>query len=265
MNCVLIQADIKNSAAENRDSMQRLLAGALVYRPDVLVLPEMWNTGFEAAAVFAQAEAPGGRSIAMLREFARTHGVNIVGGSLAERRSGDIYNVCTVIGRDGEIVAEYSKTHLFPLTGEDRLFSPGDELAVFELDSVPCGVIICFDLRFPELSRVLAVAGAQVIFCPAQWPRARHHAWETLLAARALENQVYMVGVNRAGADGFGVYGNSRVLGPDGEVIGLVADAAEALAAVDLDLQRLARLRRDFPFLACRRPLLYHNITEQKR
>lgn len=238
--------------AENLASAERLLRTAA--GSDVLLLPETWNTGFfprEGLAALCDRDcAETKRRIGAL---ARSLGVNIVAGSVANVRGGRIYNTACVFDRAGACVACYDKTHLFSPSGEHETFTAGERLCRFSLDGVPCALIICYDLRFPELTRKLAAAGAEVLFVPSQWGAARLTHLHALLTARAIENQIFVANCNSAAAS---CGGESSILSPWGETLARAGDGEEIVTA-DCDLAAVAAAREAIPVWKDRREQLY--------
>lgn len=261
----LLQMDVAYGDPEqNRCRAEDMIKEALKDRkkPDVLVLPEMWTTGYDLKRIGDIADREGNPTIPWLREVAAKNRLNIVAGSIADGRTSQnkkegVFNSSYVINREGEIVARYDKVHRFRLMEEDRYLSPGKEAVTFELDGIPCGVIICYDLRFPEFVRKLALMGAKILFVPAQWPRPREIHWKLLNIVRAIENQFFVVAVNRAGKDKSGDFpGISLVVDPWGEVLLEGSDKEEVLTAT-LDLSRIDHARRKITVFEDRRPELY--------
>ena len=139
---------------------------------------------------------------------------------MPELCEGRVYNTAYVFDRQGACLAAYDKTHLFTPMGEHEHYAAGDHLTTFSLDGHKCGLLICYDLRFPELFRTLALQGVELLLLPAQWPAARRYHWETLTAARAIENQFFLAACNSCGTAGETVFGGaSRILGPRGELL----------------------------------------------
>ena len=256
MKVVLIQGDIKKGEPDkNRGRFFELMEEAMKQNPQVLVLPELWNTGY-ADNPRLSADIQGEPTLSILCSFARKHNVNIVGGSTADVVEGKLYNRSHIISRQGELVGGYSKIHLFSLNEEQKHFSPGGQLGLFMLENIRCGIIICYDLRFPELTRALALEGAEIIFICAQWPRSRIHAWRTLVSARAAENQIYMVAVNRAGIEAGNNFGGSMAAAPDGEIMA-EAGKEETLLTLEFVLDRIKEARKEIHYLRDRRPEIY--------
>lgn len=256
MKMVLIQADIKKGEPDkNRERVFQLMKEAMSKNPQVLVLPELWNTGY-AENPRLSADVQGEPTLGLLCSFAREHNVNIVAGSTADVVENKLYNRAHIISRQGEPVGDYSKIHLFSLNEEQKHFSPGKKMGLFELDNIPCGIMICYDLRFPELSRSLTLEGSEIVFVCAQWPRSRIHAWRTLVSARAAENQIYVVAVNRAGTEGGNNFGGSMAAAPGGEIIA-EAGEEEMLLTVDIIPDKIKEARKEIHYLRDRRPEIY--------
>jgi omega-amidase len=259
-NLALLQMDIAIGEPErNYSKLETLLQQAVQHedKPDVLVIPEMWNTGYALDRIHELADPDGERTKALLSGFSREHGVNIVGGSVAEKRADGIYNTTYVFDREGRQVGSYSKIHLFRLMDEEKYLQAGGTVGRLELDGVPSGSMICYDIRFPELSRTLALGGAQVLFVPAEWPNPRLHHWRTLLQARAIENQMFVISCNRVGISGTTeFFGHSMVIDPWGEVLA-EGDDREQIIRATIDLGLVEEVRKRIPIFEDRRPGLY--------
>jgi predicted amidohydrolase len=214
----------------------------------------------------AGAEPLEGESISAARSWARELGIDLLAGSFAERReSGRLANTSVLIDREGEIGAVYRKIHMFDVDvggvayRESETEEPGEEIVLGEAAGVEVGLSVCYDLRFPELYRVLAVRGARIITLPSAFTAetGRDH-WEVLLRARAIENQAFVVAANQTGKTPphYDSYGHSLIADPWGRVLAEVPDG-EGFAAADLDLQEQERIRASLPSLANRRPEVY--------
>lgn len=203
------------------------------------------------------AEDDNGPTLSGVREVAVRRGVTVVAGSLPLRRDDGIYNKTMVIGPHGQTVAAYEKLHLFTMMGEERFFAAGPSRRSFALGGLPVGLAICYDLRFPELFRALALEGAQVIFLPAEWPAARADHWLTLTRARAIENQLYLCAVNCVGEHrGNPFYGHSLLIGPSGEIVA-AGGGEEAIIYGDIDPAVVAATRAGMQVWPDRRPEAY--------
>jgi len=245
------QGELDANLAYVRDALTRVAdRGA-----SLVVLPEMWSTGFAyktLGELAQQTEAV----VAELKELSARHGLVIIGSQPEPAGDGRVYNTAHLID-NGNVVASYRKLHLFSLLGEDRAFKGGDGWCLADTSLGKIGIIICYDLRFPELSRRLALEGARVICVPAQWPKPRQEHWRTLLRARAIENQLYMVAANTCGMVGkLDFFGMSMVIDPQGEVL---ADAGEQQGeiVVPLSWETMDAWRAQIPCFNDRKAELY--------
>ncbi|MEF2245014.1 MULTISPECIES: carbon-nitrogen family hydrolase [unclassified Paenibacillus] len=260
MRIALLQMDIKIGDVEaNYEKVKSMIAEAAgqAVKPDVVIFPELWNTGFQLDQIKELADRNGERTRQLLSELSRAYKVNIIGGSIAELRGDEVYNTLIAFDRDGNEVADYSKIHLFRLMDEEKYLSAGEKTALFEVDGEKAGAFICYDTRFPELSRKLALNGAKIVFVPAQWPHPRLHHWKTLLMARAIENQMFVIACNRTGKSGdTHFFGHSMVIDPWGEVIAH-AEEEETIIYADIDLALVDEVRARIPIFKDRRPEIY--------
>lgn len=261
MNIALIQAYIELGETEaNYDRMLEMMMRAVTAeaKPDVIVLPEMWNTGYALDRIKELADPDGRATRDVLGAFAKEHGVFVVGGSVAEKIGDEIFNTMYVFNREGKQICKYSKMHLFRLMDEEKFLQAGNQVVTFPLEEgLIAGASICYDIRFPELSRTLALAGAKVLFVPAQWPHPRLHHWKTLLTARAIENQMYVVACNRTGTSGdTSFFGHSMIIDPWGETVASGGEE-EAIITGVLDPSLTDAVRRRIPVFEDRRPGLY--------
>ncbi|MCP1309212.1 carbon-nitrogen family hydrolase [Paenibacillus tyrfis] len=259
-NLALLQMDIAIGEPErNFAKLESLLHEAVAHdtKPDVIVFPEMWNTGYALDRIQELADHYGERTEALLSAFSRKHGVNIIGGSIAEKRDNGVYNTIFAYDRQGNRAGDYSKIHLFRLMDEEKFLQSGDRAGELQLDGIPAGMMICYDIRFPELARKLALGGAQILFVPAEWPNPRLHHWRTLLMARAIENQMFVVSCNRVGVSGTTeFFGHSMVIDPWGEVLDEGGEA-ETIVRAAVDLSQVPAVRSKIPVFEDRRPSLY--------
>lgn len=261
LRLALVQMDVHaGEPDDNFDCLERLLAEAVAAgpKPDVIVVPEMWNTGYALDRIQELADPAGERTKAFVADFCRRHGVNVIAGSIAEKREhGGVTNTAYGFDREGREIVDYAKIHLFKLMDEHLHLEAGDRLGRFSLEGVPAGVMICYDIRFPELARRLALAGAKVLFVPAEWPHPRLHHWRTLLQARAIENQMYVVACNRVGVSGeTHFFGHSMIVDPWGEIVA-EAGEEETIVRAEIDLALTDEVRGRIPVFADRRPKLY--------
>lgn len=200
-----------------------------------------------------------GQIVSSLQAYAKEFGIGIL-GSFRQAYDPLPKNTAVVIGRDGRILTTYAKMHLFSSGHEDEGNTPGTDLGTFILGSLTCGIAICYDLRFPDLFRLYARNGVQAVFVPSAWPYIRTRHWELFIQARALENQMYVVGVNTTGQTPIDSYsGNSMTADPQGTIISR-ADEAEQLVFCDLDPGMIVTTRRQFPVEKDRRDALYRSL-----
>jgi deaminated glutathione amidase len=259
-----VQMTSRTDKAANLATAERLVAQAAAMGADVVVLPEKWN-GIGDAAYYHDTAEPleGGESVTAMATWARTHGITLVGGSIVELREGrdKRSNTSLVFGTDGEIVATYRKIHLFDVEvggvvyRESESEEPGGESVVADVEDWKLGLSVCYDVRFPELYRILALEGAQLVTVPAHFttPTGKDH-WHVLLRARAIENQLYVAAAAQIGETlpGKPAYGRSLIVDPWGLVLAQAPDT-ETFALAELDLGRQAEIRRTLPSLANRR------------
>ncbi|NOU95359.1 carbon-nitrogen family hydrolase [Paenibacillus sp. LMG 31456] len=259
-NVALLQMDIAIGEPQlNFSKLEAMLDEAVQKgpKPDVILFPEMWNTGYALDRIQELADLEGKQTHELLSTFSMKHGVNVIGGSIAEKKGDEIYNTIYAYDREGNRVADYSKIHLFRLMDEEKYLQEGKSLGQFQLDDIPAGMMICYDIRFPELSRKLALGGAQILFVPAEWPNPRLHHWRTLLMARAIENQMFVVSCNRVGISGTTeFFGHSMVIDPWGEVLA-EGDETEQIIRAEIDMELVGQVRSRIPIFEDRRPTLY--------
>ena len=239
----------------NKDTILRL-GESIPSDCDYLVLPELWNIGYAGNKISENAESMKGDSISFLRRFAKEHHLNIIGGSIAEKHEIGMFNTLPVIDRDGNLIYKYRKVHLFPLgINEPAFFQSGDDWGVFTHEELSFGLMLCYDLRFPAFCRNIALRGGSVIFVPAQWPKERQNHFRVLLQARAIENQVYVVGVNCCGGNRNSYIGGSMVIAPDGTVL-MECDSDEGVFSCMIQPTENLSLRKRIPVFQDRRNIL---------
>src|SRR5436853_1801943 len=269
LRTAVIQVNSRDNPAENLASVEHFLERAAAMGAQFVGLPEYWTylgpyTGFEEAA-----QTIPGPAIERLQEKARKHKMLVHGGSIVELSPslpGKFYNTSVLINRDGEIVARYRKIHLFDVdlaNGEKHYESeriePGNDIVTAEIDGITFGLTICYDLRFPELYRLLALRGAQIIMVPAGFTlhTGRDH-WEVLLRARAIENLCYVVAPAQVGKypPNRECFGRSMIIDPWGLVLAQAPDMPTVTLS-DIDLTQIERVRAQIPSLENRRPSAY--------
>ncbi len=255
-----------NSTDDKRRNMERadsLTREAAADGAELVVLPEKFNVLGEHEHYVAGAEEIDGPTIAWARDIAREFGIDLVAGSIVEQRAGrdKLSNTSVHVGPDGEVKAVYRKIHMFDVVvggqtyRESESEEAGEEIVLTETASgVPLGLTVCYDLRFPELFRILAVKGARIIALPAAFTKVTGEAhWEILVRARAIENQAFVVAPDQVGLHppDKESFGGSLIVDPWGEVLAR-AEEGEGFIAADLDLERQDEVREQLPSLANR-------------
>ena len=257
MKVVLCQLELAwEDPGANYEKIRQLLAGREGLDGSLIVLPEMLATGFSMDVGTVAADEPG-RTQGFLAELAEEHRATVLGGFgvACGDGGGEIKgrNVAVAVDARGGVIANYTKIHPFSYGGEGEHYQAGDQVATFDWGGLKICPLICYDLRFPEVFRTGASVGAEMFCVIANWPIKRVNHWVTLLQARAIENQAYVIGVNRCGTDPSFTYpGRSLVVDPHGVIIADASDREMALAC-ELDEEVVRRWRREFPALADRR------------
>ena len=211
------------------------------------LLPELWTTGYALDHFDNLAEEYHDRTLRFLQDAARRHTMAIVGGSFPEKRHDGVYSTCYTLGPDGSVLSTYSKEHLFPLLREPEYLRPGAPGAPAPTPTGKWASLICFDIRFPESARQLAYMGARILWVPAEWPHPRLEHWRTLLRARAIENQLFVVAANRCGHGDNTHWGaHSTIIDPWGNILA-EADEEETVLLADLDMSMVDEVRARIP------------------
>ena len=253
-----IQMDIQfGKSEENRTRLVEKMHEALKGQPNVLIAPEMWNLGYDLENTLENGNKNGEMIRSLFAPMAKQHNAYIIPGSIANVRENKVYNTSYVIDNQGELKGHYDKIHLFRLMNEEKYLEPGDKRFTFDLYGHKAGVVICYDIRFPELIRSMALDGMEVLFVPAEWPHPRLYHWRSLLIARAIENQMFVVATNRVGSDPNNTFfGHSMIIDPWGEVIAEGSESEEILT-VELDLSIVPEIRNRIPVFKDRKEELY--------
>ena len=227
---------------------------ALSEPPDVAVLPELWSTGYDLEQARALATPQGMREAEFLAGLALKYRMAFAGGSVLSLDGDAVRNQAQVINSRGELIASYDKIHLFRPMHEDIWLERGSGCPVFSLCGMRCACVICYDIRFPELARRIALAGAEMLFVSAEWPEPRINHWQMILKARAVENQMHVAACNRCGTEGPTIFGGrSMIIAADGTVLASAADHEMELSAT-LDPAQPSFLRNSFPVMNDRVP-----------
>jgi predicted amidohydrolase len=265
LRAAAVQLNSNGDRERNLASAERLVKEAAADGADLVALPEKWNLLAGGAELAAGAEPLDGPSLNAARAWARELGIHLLAGSIAEEAGERSFNTSVLIGPDGTDLAVYRKIHMFDVEvggvsyRESEHERAGEEIVVAEAAGVELGMTVCYDLRFPELHRILAVRGARLIAVPSAFTRVTGtDHWEVLLRARAIENQAFILAPNQSGAapPHYDSYGHSAIVDPWGT---LLADAGEGegFVAADLDLAEQERVRESLPSLSNRRPATY--------
>ena len=268
MRAAAVQLNSNVDKARNLTAAERLVRAAAADGAELVALPEKWNLLAAGEELLAGAEALAGPSLTAARGWARELGIHLLAGSIAER-GGDAgekaSNTSVLIGPAGEDLAIYRKIHMFDVDAggvsyrESEHEQAGSEVVTAPLGELIAGLSVCYDLRFPELFRILALRGARILTVPSAFTAAtgRDH-WEVLLRARAIENQAFVLAPNQVGQapPHFDSFGHSAIVDPWGALLALAPDG-ECFVAADLDLAAQDRVRAELPSLANRRPTSY--------
>jgi len=275
VRAAVVQMNSNADKQRNVETAERLVRAAAADGATLVVLPEKFNLLGTPHDLLDGAEPLDGPTLAWARELARELAVDLVAGSIAERREGRerLSNTSVHIGPDGRDRGVYRKIHMFDVVVGGREYresateAPGEEIVSSTAGDVELGLTVCYDLRFPELFRILAVRGARVLTLPAAFTAVTGAAhWDTLVRARAIENQAFVLAADQVGAHPGGMesFGASQIVDPWGDVLARV-DGGEGFAAADLDLARQDEVRSSLPSLANRVPAAYRWPAEVAR
>lgn len=251
MKVFIAQIKVSEDVRSNIEKIKYYTKEAVEKGADFIIFPEVSNTGFfpknygSVSVVKDEIKDILGLSDSLSKKgrSKKEFGILIVMG-LAEKdeEENNLFSSAVIIN-SGKILGMYRKTKIFPLTDEIKYFSPGEpNIQVFNTPAGKIGLLICYEVRFPEISRELTYQGAQFLIIPAQFPYERISHWTALLRARAIENQIFVLGANCAG------YGSSMIIDPWGEVLAK-AEVGEELITADIDINELERIRKEYPFL----------------
>lgn len=242
--------------SENFKKASRLIE-AESRRSDIVILPELWTTGYDLKRLDEIGDDEGEQTKKWLQQTAKANDVHIVCGSVAVKKKSGVYNTMYIADKHGQLVKEYSKAHLFQLMDEHLYLSSGSADGSFELEGVKAAGFICYDIRFPEWIRKHTSKGAGIIFVSAEWPLARLDHWRALLAARAIENQCFVAACNRSGKDPANEFaGHSMIIDPLGHVLS-EAGREDTVIRAEIDLDDIAKTRGHIPVFEDIRKDLY--------
>ena len=264
MKLGIVQMPVTSSVSQNLEFARKYAAS--LRDADVIVLPEMFCCPYNNESFVLNAEPCGGRIYSALAQIAKESEVYLIGGSMPERDGSHIYNTSFVFSPDGEQIARHRKMHLFDISvtngqhfRESDTFSAGQDITVFDTPFGKIGLCICFDIRFAELSSAMAERGADVIVVPAAFNMTTGPMhWELLFRARAVDNQLFTVGVApaRDNSAGYVSYANSLVCDPWGKVLVNLGHFPKAVYA-NIDIEEISRVRREIPVISARKPNIY--------
>lgn len=248
----------------NTEKACRMIADAAARGADMVVLPELFSTGYQLDVVGPRivelAEPVDGPTVLALRKAARAASCYVVAGlALTHDLTGVVYNSSVCIDREGRVLGTYDKQHLWAL--ERFYFRSGGECSVFDTDFGRVGIMICYDMGFPEVARMLALQGADLVICPSAWCAEDMDVWNVNVPARALENTVFLAAVNRFGSEeGLVMPGHTMVCNPRGQVVAKLDEESEGVLHADIALGTVSDFRVRSPYLRDRRPDLYDSV-----
>lgn len=243
---------------DNYTIAEKLIANAADNKPDLVVLPELWTTGYDLTRLGEIADHGAKETVKFLKYAAKKYKVHIVGGSVANQGEDGVKNTLLIVDKNGEFISKYDKLHLFKLMDEHLHLQAGREKGLFTLNNRQFAGVICYDIRFPEWIRAHAATGAEALFVVAEWPAARLAHWRSLLIARAIENQCFVIACNRSGEDPNNRFaGHSMIIDPWGEVLAEAGEEEEILTA-EIDLEVVRKIRSQIPVFDDRKPEYYN-------
>jgi omega-amidase len=270
----LCQMKVTENRAENIEMALDMLDKAYFGCADIAVLPEMFICPYDILCFSEYAEKEkDSAAIKELSKKAAALGIYIIGGSIPEYDEGKIYNTCYIFDREGKVIGKHRKIHLFDVSVKDRIsfmesevLAAGNDITVIETEFCGIGIAICYDIRFPELSRIMALRGAELLIFPGAFNMVTGPAhWELLIRTRAVDNQVYIAAASPAkNMDAsYTAYGNSMISDPWGEIMAR-AGAGEEVVTADISSDKINRIRNEMPLLKHRRTDIYQLFPTEK-
>lgn len=266
MKIGVIQMDIIDDKNKNLDKAEELIRKTVNGEAEIVVLPEMFNTPYQNDKFDEYSENENGTTISRLKKIANDLKIIIVAGSIPEKDNGKIYNTCFIIDETGNIIGKHRKAHLFDVDIKNKIFfkeslvlTAGEKSTVVDTILGKIGIAICYDIRFPELFRKMTLDGAWLIIVPAAFNTVTGPAhWEILTRARALDNQIYLAIASPARSEvlNYKAYGHSLVVDPWGKIIQEL-DEKEGILVVDINKNKLKKVRNELPVLQHRKPKIY--------
>ncbi|OPL09236.1 MAG: carbon-nitrogen hydrolase [delta proteobacterium ML8_F1] len=266
MKIGLIQMDVVDDKARNLEVAEKFIRLAATQEAEVVLLPEMFNTPYGNEFFIPYAEEGEGPTLSLLKRLAKELGILLVGGSIPEADQGKIYNTSYIVDDKGEVLDKHRKAHLFDIDVkggitffESKTLTPGDKVTILETSIGRIGVAICYDIRFPEVFRKMALEGVSYVFIPAAFNHITGPAhWEILTRARALDNQMYLFIASPATSSvlDYKAYGHTLGVDPWGRILGELGNR-EGLLVLDVDPSEVRRIKEELPTMKHRRPELY--------
>ena len=256
MRIAVIQMDcIPGNIAANIQKIEQKVEK--IQNADLVVLPELVDSGYIMSDIKRCSALPEmATTIDQLSNLARSKNIYLVGG-IIENENDQIFNVAVVFNPGGEMIAKYRKIHLYTPSGEG-VFTAGNDIVTLNISGFIIGLMICYDTRFPEMARSLALCGAEVIIVPTAWPFPRVEHWQLLTRVRAIENQCYLVGANRVGQDANAIFcGNSRIIDPHGIVVSSASEDQEEIIYGEVSREKINFVRNRMPVFDHRRADVY--------
>lgn len=242
----MIQLAVKmNDAKANFQKISKMLENAHENGAEIVVLPEMWNVGFFPKENLNNlADKNGEKTLQFLKKYAKKYNMHIVGGSVAIEEKGKFFNRSYIINKDGDQISFYDKIHCFSPSKENEVFTKGNKISFFKLGELRCGIVICYDIRFPETVRRTALQNIDILFVVAAWPLERKEHWKILNRARAIENQIFLCAVNQCGLSGETHYaGNSMLIDPLGNLITKNSEKEECIIEI-IETDEILKVRK---------------------
>ena len=228
----------------NFETVTRLFEDFDAALSDVILLPELWSTGFYPKPLKNFSDQNGEKTRDFLSTLANKYHTNIIGGTVIVEVDDNFYNRSFSFNRQGNLIAEYDKIHLFSMSGENEVFRAGNKIPIFDIDDTKVSVAVCYDIRFPELIRAVSLIDISILFLPAAWPLKRLSHWQVLTRARAIENQIFVIAANS--------FGHSAIIDPWGEVLA-EAEPGDKIVTVNINLELCADIKGIMNVFADRR------------
>ncbi|WP_281771949.1 nitrilase-related carbon-nitrogen hydrolase [Faecalitalea cylindroides] len=271
MKIGIIQVKVSSNIKANLSFVAKHIQSCIKEHAEIIVLNEMWNAPYDNEQILLSYKTHD-KCYQLLQEESRKHQIIIIGGTIARKENNKIYNTCHIF-ENGKHICQYDKMHLFEvnieghkLYSESEVFTPGNSIKTFDTKYGRFGILVCYDIRFPEETRLLAMKQAKVIFCPAAFNESAGKAhWQPLLQTRAMENQVFIVGANPQHYvyKQFKSYGHSLICDPFGKV--LIDANQNDYIVYDIDLAMIDKIRKRMPFWKIRRKDIYDLVEKEPK